>query len=116
MVAKFADHLPFYRQEKIFGRAGLMIARSTLAQWVGQTGVQLQPLVDALREAVLAEGVIHADETPVQMLAPGEKKTHRAYVWAYSTTPFSALKPVGHGISPSRAGEHARNFLGVWNG
>jgi transposase len=45
MVAKFADHLPLYRQEKIFGRAGLAIARSTLAQWVGQTGVQLQECV-----------------------------------------------------------------------
>lgn len=76
MVAKFADHLPLYRQEKIFVRAGLAIPRSTLARWVGQTGVQLQPLVDALREAVLAQPVIHADETPVQMLAPGEKKTH----------------------------------------
>lgn len=51
-----------------------MIARSTLAQWVGQTGVQLQPSVDALPESVLTEVVIHADETLVQMLAPGEKK------------------------------------------
>ncbi|SDT99253.1 Transposase [Pseudomonas yamanorum] len=116
MVAKFADHLPLYRQEKIFGRAGLAIARSTLAQWVGQTGVQLQPLVDALRVMVLAQGVIHADETPVQMLAPGQKKTHRAYVWAYCTTPFSPLKAVVYDFSPSRAGEHARNFLGQWNG
>ncbi len=116
MVAKFADHLPLYRQEKIFGRAGLAIARSTLAQWVGQTGVQLQPLVDALRDTVLAQGVIHADETPVQMLAPGEKKTHRAYVWAYCTTPFAAHKAVMYDFSPSRAGEHARNFLGAWNG
>ena len=116
MVAKFADHLPLYRQEKIFARAGLAIARSTLAQWVGQTGVQLQPLVDALREAVLAQRVIHADETPVQMLTPGEKKTHRAYVWAYSTTPFADLKAVVYDFSPSRAGEHARNFLGQWNG
>ena len=41
MVAKFADHLPLYRQKKIFCRAGLAIPRSTLAQWVGQTGVQL---------------------------------------------------------------------------
>ena len=73
MVAKFADHLPLYRQEKIFGRGGLFITRSTLAQWVGQTGVQLQPLVDVLRETVLDQGVIHADETPVQMLAPGQK-------------------------------------------
>lgn len=116
MVAKFADHLPLYRQEKIFGRAGLAIPRSTLAQWMGQTGVQLQPLVDALREAVLAQRVVHADETPVQMLAPGEKKTHRAYVWAYSSTPFSALKAVVYDFSPSRAGEHARNFLGTWSG
>jgi len=116
MVAKFADHLPLYRQEKIFGRAGLTIARSTLARWVGQTGMRLQPLVDALREAVLNQGVIHADETPVQMLAPGEKKTHRAYVWAYSTTPFSTLNAVVYDFSPSRAGEHARNFLGDWNG
>lgn len=115
MVAKFADHLPLYRQEKVFGRVGLAIPHSTLAQWVGQTGVQLQPLVDALHEVVLAQRVVHADETPVQMLAPGEKKTHRAYVWAYSTTPFSALKAVVN-FRRSRAGEHARNFLGTWNG
>jgi len=49
LVAKYADHMPLARQEKIFARAGLGIARSTLAQWVGQCGVQLQPLVDALR-------------------------------------------------------------------
>lgn len=98
-----------------FGRAGQGIARSTLAQWVSQTGVQLQPLDDTLREMVLAQGVTHSDETPVQMLAPG-KKNHRAYVWAYCTTPFSALKAVVYDFSPSRAGEHARNFLGQWNG
>ncbi|MBN0796029.1 transposase, partial [Pseudomonas aeruginosa] len=73
MVAKFADHLPLYRQEKIFARAGLAIARSTLAQWVGAFGVQLQPLVDALRDCLLQQDVILADETPVQMLAPGTK-------------------------------------------
>ena len=78
--------------------------------------MQLQPLVDALREQVLAQGVIHADETPAQMLAPGEKKTHLASVCAYSTTPFSALKVMVYDFSPSRAGEHARNFLGQWNG
>lgn len=50
------------------------------------------------------------------MLAPGEKKTHRGYVWAYCSTPFSSLKAVVYDFSPSRAGEHARNFLGQWNG
>lgn len=116
MIAKFADHLPLYRQESIFGRAGLAIARSTLAQWVGNCGVQLQPLVDALRDAVLAQHVIHADETPVSMLAPGEKKTHRAYVWAYATSQFSDVAAVVYDFSPSRAGEHARNFLQDWKG
>ncbi len=61
MIAKFADHLPLYRQESIFGRAGLATPRSTLAQWVGMTGVQLQPLVDALRDVVIGQQVVHAD-------------------------------------------------------
>ncbi|MFE8073471.1 IS66 family transposase [Marinobacteraceae bacterium S3BR75-40.1] len=116
LVAKYADHLPLYRQERIFGRAGLEIPRSTLAEWVGTCGVQLQPLVEALRDAMLQKRVLHADETPVKMLAPGKKKTHRAYVWAYSTTVFSDLKAVVYHFAPSRAGEHARAFLGDWQG
>jgi transposase len=116
LVAKYADHLPLYRQERIFGRAGLEIPRSTLAEWVGACGVQLQPLVDALRNALLEHSVLHADETPVSMLAPGKKKTHKAYVWAYCTTPFSDLKATVYDFAPSRAGEYARNFLGDWQG
>lgn len=54
MVAKYADHLPLYRQEAVFGRAGLVIPRSTLGASVGASGVRLQPLVDALKEAILA--------------------------------------------------------------
>jgi len=116
LVAKYADHLPLYRQERIFGRAGLTLPRSTLADWVGTCGVQLQPLVDALRHVVIEQPVLHADETPVSLLAPGKKKTHKAYVWAYSTTPFSDLKAVVYDFAPSRAGAHARTFLGAWRG
>lgn len=116
LVAKYADHLPLYRQERIFGRAGLELPRSTLAEWVGACGVQLQPLLDALRNTLLEHDVLHADETTVSMLAPGKKKTHKAYVWAYCTTPFSDLKATVHDFAPSRAGEHARTFLGDWQG
>ena len=116
MIAKYADHLPLYRQEKIFGRAGLAIPRSTLAQWVGTCGVQLQPLVDALHEVVLKHDVVHVDETPVQMLAPGSKKTHRAYVWAYATISAADIQAVVYDFSPGRSGEYARNFLGDWKG
>jgi transposase len=113
LVAKFLDHLPLYRQERIFERAGLAIARSTLAQWVGECGAQLQPLVDALRAELLAHDVLHADETPVAMLKPGHGKTHRAYLWSYCTTSFNPVKAVVFDFAESRAGQHARDFLGL---
>lgn len=116
LVAKYADHLPLYRQESIFCRAGLAIPRSTLAQWVGSCGVQLQPLVDALRAELLQHRVLHADETPVAMLKPGNRKTHRAYLWAYATGAFENTRAVVYDFCESRAGEHARTFLGAWNG
>ena len=116
LVAKYADHLPLNRQETIFGRAGLAIPRSTLAQWVGSCGVQLQPLVDALRAEILQHSVLHADETPVQMLKPGNGKTHRAYLWAYAPGAFEDTKAVVYDFCESRAGEHARTFLGDWKG
>ena len=111
-VAKHNDHLPLYRQEPIFGRAGLAIPRSTLAAWLGQCGVRLQPLVDALKAHLLNARVLHADETPVAMLAPGKGKTHKAYLWAWATGPLEPLRAVVYDFTISRAGEHARAFLG----
>lgn len=111
LVAKYADHLPLHRQESIFARAGMALSRSTLAEWVGTCGVQLQPLVNALKQEVLGHGVLHADETPVAMLAPGKKKTHKAYLWAYCPGVFEDMKAVVYDFAPSRAGEHARAFL-----
>lgn len=116
MVAKYADHLPLYRQEAIFGRAGLAIPRSTLGAWVGACGVRLQPLVDALKEAILAHRVLHADETPVAMLKPGTGKTHRAYLWAYTPGAFEGMKAVVYDFADSRAGQHAQDVLGEWRG
>jgi transposase len=116
MIAKYADHQPLYRQAQIFARAGVEIPRSTLAEWVGICGVRLQPLIDALRETLLNEPILHADETPVPMLDPGKKKTHRAYLWAYATTPYAELKTVIYDFAPGRGGQHARDFLGDWQG
>lgn len=116
LIAKYADHLPLYRQEQIFARAGVAIPRSTLSEWIGHCGVQLQPLIDALRESILKEPVLHADETPVPMLAPGKKKTHKAYIWAYATTAYASLQAVIYDFTPGRRGQYARDFLGDWAG
>jgi len=116
LVAKYLDHLPLYRQEAIFERAGLAIARSTLAQWVGQCGAQLQPLVDALTQELLQHRVLHADETPVAMLKPGLKKTHRSYIWSFCTTAFNATQAVVYRFADSRSGLNVRQFLGLEEG
>ena len=116
LVAKYGDHLPLYRLEDIYARAGAPLPRSTLAQWVGQCGVQLRPLVDALKAEMMAHAVLHADETPVEMLKPGTGKTHKAYLWAYSPGVFEPMKAVVYDFADSRSGEHARAFLGDWRG
>src|SRR6056297_569077 len=64
----------------------------------------------------MTQAILHADETPVPMLAPGKKKTHQAYVWAYASTRFDPLQAVVYEFAPSRAGKHARAFLQGWQG
>ena len=77
-------------------------------------GVQLQPLVDALKDELLAFPVLHADETPVAMLDPGAGKTHRAYLWSYSIGAHDPVRAVIYDFAESRAGKHAQEFLGNW--
>lgn len=79
-------------------------------------GLRLQPLVDALKAEVLDKAVLHADETPVQMLKPGAGKAHKAYLWAYTPTSYDSLRAVVYDFTPSRAGGHCRTFLDDWRG
>ena len=83
LVAKYADHCPLYRQSEIYAREGVDLDRSTLADWVGATSHLLSPLVDAVRKYVLAASKLHADDTPVPVLAPGMGKTKTARLWTY---------------------------------
>nr|WP_243748499.1 IS66 family transposase [Roseateles toxinivorans] len=116
VVAKYIDHQPLYRQEGILGRAGFAVPRSTQAEWIGAIGVELAPLVQAMREDLLSRRVLHADETPVAMLKPAGKsdgKTHRAYLWSYCTTSWDDINAVVFDFAESRAGHNARRFLGI---
>jgi len=116
VVAKHDDHLPLYRQSEIYARSGVHIPRSSMAQWIGICGVRLTPLVDALKDFVLGHDVIHADETPVKLLAPGKGKTSKAYVWVYRTTNFVAQRAVFYDFSTGRGGENARRVLQGFGG
>ena len=116
VIAKHDDHLPLYRQEEIYARSGVHIPRSSMAQWVGICGLRLAPLAEALREYILTQDVIHADETPVSLLAPGRGKTKRAYMWVYRSTDFVAQRAVLFDFTASRGGEHPRRVLGHFCG
>jgi hypothetical protein len=98
-------------------RDNVLLARSTLAEWVGRVGVALQPLADRLTWQLLQRPVLHADETPVAQLDPDSGKTQRAYLCAYCSNdlddgPFILVFDYRKG----RSGAHARHFLGTWQG
>ena len=78
LVSKYGDRLPLYRQSQIYAREGVDLDRSTLAGWVGAASELLTPLVEEIRKHVLAASKIHADDTPVPVLAPGNGKTKTA--------------------------------------
>ena len=98
LVSRFVDHLPYYRQETINARSNVHTPRSTLAAWSGRGGAALVPLFDVHREFVLGSQVLHADETPVDMLDPGAGKTKKAYVWAYARGGFDAQPGVAYDL------------------
>ena len=116
-VSKFADHLPLYRLEQIGARQGVPLARSTLAGWIGKLGVALQPLSERLAELLRQRPCLHADETPVRQLDPGQGKTKHAYLWAYRSNHLDQGPPIiVFDYQSGRAGAHARAFLGTWRG
>lgn len=114
VIAKYVDHLPLYRQEAIYARSGIELGRSTMAEWIGAIGVALAPLTAALRAELLAQPVLHADETPVAQLDPGAGKTKRAYLFAYASAAVSPI--ILFDYCQSRGGKHAQAFLGDWCG
>ena len=81
VVAKYADHLPLHRQSVIYAREGVALDRATLADWVGQAEFLLSPLAEAIGKHVRAGRVLHADDTTVPVLAPGEGKTRTGRLW-----------------------------------
>ncbi|MBN3791836.1 IS66 family transposase [Burkholderia sp. Ac-20353] len=120
LVSKFADHLPLYRQSVIYAREGVELDRSLLAKWVGHSAALLQPLVDALRRHVMAATKLHADDTPVPVLAPGNGKTKTGRLWVYVRDDRNSgdVTPpaVWFAYTPDRKGIHPQQHLESFNG
>ena len=120
LVGKFCDHLPLYRQSQIYARQGVVVERSTLADWVAGAARLLQPLADAVRRYVLSAGKIHTDDTPVPVLSPGRGTTRTARLWVYARDdrPGGDATPpaVWFQYSPDHKGEHPQRHLAGFAG
>jgi transposase len=114
-IAKFCDHLPLYRQAEIYARDGVDIDRGQLAEWLGHLAWLLRPLGELIANHVMAGRVIHADDTPVPVLAPGAGKTKTGRQWVYlrDERPHGGTAPpaVLYRYTPDRKGEHCRTEL-----
>lgn len=121
LVSKYCDHLPYYRQSQIYARDGVELDRSTLADWGGAAAALLDPLLGALEDYAMAAHKLHADDTPIPVLAPGTGKTKSGRLWAYlrDDRPAGSTDPpaVLFRYSPDRKGErpreHLRHFRGI---
>jgi transposase len=115
IVSKYADHLPLFRQSEIYARQGVEISRSTMAGWVGAASDLLGPLVDAIGKHVFAGRKLHADDTPMPVLAPGNGKTRTGRLWTYvrddRPAGEQAAPAVWFAYSEDRRGEHPRQHL-----
>jgi len=85
IASKYAEHLPLYRLQERYRRAGLAFSRSTLCGWVGHVASLLSPIVAAMKSSVLASGKIHTDDTPIVVLDPSIKPvgSRKGYMWVY---------------------------------
>ena len=116
LAAKYLDHLPLHRQEQIYARDGVVLPRSTMAGWLGQLEVLLEPLVERLATHVLGTAVIQADETPVPVLQPGNGRTATGYLWAYRSGPWQPTQAVVFDFAMSRGQATPARFLQGYQG
>jgi len=114
MIDKFVDHLPIYRQIERFKRERIRISSSTINGWQESVASLLWPLYETLKNRVLQQGYIQADETPIQVLDKTKKgKTHKGYHWIYhSPLEKTVFFDYQHGRSQKRPAQLLKGFKG----
>jgi transposase len=121
IVAKYADHLPLYRQAQIYERQGLRLDRSTLADWVGRAAFHLRPVHERILAHLKSSAKLFADETTAPVLDPGRGRTKTGQLWAYARDdrPWGGTDPpvVAYVYAPDRKSSqpiaHLAGFKGV---
>uniref|UniRef100_A0A1A9VZ64 IS66 family transposase n=1 Tax=Glossina brevipalpis TaxID=37001 RepID=A0A1A9VZ64_9MUSC len=120
VVGKYVEHIPLYRQCDIYAWHGLELSRNSMDRWVLELADKLSPLAEALNRYVLEAGKVHADDTPVKVLAPGAGKTRTSQLWVYvrdDRNSGSSMPPaVWFAYSADRKGVHPQRHLSEYRG
>jgi transposase len=120
LVAKYADHMPLYRQSQALARQGIVIDRSTLAFWVGYAAAELRPLWSLMRDELLTSTCLFVDETTAPVLDPGRGSTKTGFMWAIARDQrrWGGTDPtaVVFTYAPGRAHAHAIDLLKDFSG
>ena len=117
VVSKHCDHMPLYRQQSVLARTDVHLPVSTMADMVGRAGAALTPLAESLHRMLLTCDVLHADETPLQIL--DTKKGGKAlsgYLWTYVSGEKSGPAIVCFDSQPGRSSKYAAEYLKDWAG
>ena len=116
MIQKYQDHLPFYRQEQLFGRFGIEISRQDMANWQQQVFHKLTPLFQMMKQTARAGPVLQMDETTVQVMGEeGRSDTQKSYMWLARGGP-PGKTVVWYEYHPTRSHLHAKAFLEGFSG
>ena len=118
LFEKFGQHQPLNRQSERYAREGIELSLSTLADQVGACAAALRPLHALIEAHVLAAERLHGDDTTVPILAKGQTKTGRVWVYVRDDRPFGGKDPPAalFCASRDRTREHPERHLADWAG
>lgn len=116
IIAKYEDHLPLYRQEKIWNRLDVYLPRNTLCGWILKTAELCEPLVKLMQKNIVAYDLAQADETTVQVMNEKDREnTSKSYMWCYRGGKKEKINIV-YEYQETRGGYHAEQFLSGFKG
>jgi transposase len=118
LFEKFGQHQPLNRQSERYGREGIDLPLSTLADNVGACAFALKPLHALIERHVLAAERLHGDDTTIPILAKEKTKTGRLWVYVRDDRPFGGKDPpaVVFYASPDRKADHPKRHLAGFGG
>jgi len=116
LVSKFNDALPFYRQERMFGRIGAEISRADMANWAIKAAASCGELIELMEQEIRGGPVVRIDETRIQVMKEYQREdTSLSYMWVFRGGPPE--KPVIlYKYHPTRSGEVVLSYLKGYEG